>query len=75
MTLEKGKAYSVRLTSGTWVSAEFLSEETLGGFDVEIRSFGARRHIRARTRYQFRSLRTGRTITLRSMRKVKEVAL
>ena len=68
--LEQGKTYQVRLTSGKWVQAEFLSAETNGGFDT-ISQFGPR-HIRARTRYQFRNIATGRTITLRSQRKVKD---
>lgn len=63
MTLQPGKAYQVRLTNGSWVVAEFLSEETYGGFAK----------IRARTRYSFRNLASGRTITLRSQRKVKEL--
>jgi len=73
MTLEKGKTYQVKLTSGAWVIAEFLSEDTDGGFagnDWTL-SFGA--SIRKRTTYHFRNLRTGRTITLRSQRKVKQI--
>ena len=33
MTLEKGKTYRVKLTGGAWTDAEFLHEETYGGFD------------------------------------------
>lgn len=74
MQLEQGKTYRVRLTSGAWVDAEFLGSETYGGFKTYGGSYTAARHIRKQTRYEFRNLRSGRTITLRSMRKVKEIA-
>lgn len=74
MTLEKGKTYQVRLTNGAWTDAEFLGEEPYGGYDMVSRALGGlTRHVPKRTRYQFRNLRTGRKITLRSMRKVKEI--
>jgi hypothetical protein len=73
VTLEQGKAYKVRLTSGAWVQAEFLSAETDGGFNTVSRTWGTSRHIRKTTRYHFRNLASGRTITLRSQRKVKEI--
>ena len=73
MTLEKGKTYRVRLTSGKWVDAEFLGSLATGGFKTSSLSLGITRHIRMRTRYDFRNRESGRTITLRSMRKVKEI--
>jgi len=72
MKLEQGKTYRVRLTSGAWTDAVFLEAETLGGYDVNP-TYAPSRHIRKRTLYQFRNLRTGRSITLRSMRKVKAI--
>lgn len=72
MTLEQGKAYRVRLTSGKWVVAEFLEAQTTGGFDSWQNSYGTHHHVRKATRYHFRNLASGRTITLRSMRKVKQ---
>lgn len=73
MTLEQGKAYKVKLTTGKWVSAEFLKQETYGGFKTHAGPFAPERQIRKRTRYEFRNLGTGRTITLRSLAKVKEI--
>jgi hypothetical protein len=72
MQLEQGKTYRVRLTSGAWVDAQFLSAEDYGG----IKTYSPDRRpitIRKRTRYHFRNIRTGRTITLRSQRKVKQI--
>jgi hypothetical protein len=73
MQLEQGKAYKVRLTSGKWVVAEFLEEQSTGGYRVWISGVGMDRRIRKETRYHFRNLATGRTITLRSQRKVKQI--
>lgn len=73
MKLEQGKTYKVRLTSGAWVSAVFLSEATYGGFNTPARLFAPVSHIRKRTRYYFQNIGTGRQITLRSLRKVREI--
>jgi hypothetical protein len=74
MAFEKGKTYKVRLKSGPWVPAEFLSQETWGGIDMTSRALGGlTRHIRKRHTYHFRSLKSGRTITLRSLQRVKQI--
>jgi hypothetical protein len=73
MKLEQGKTYRVRLTSGAWVDAEFLEEQQTGGFNSWNNTFGVHRHIRKATRYHFRNIRTGRTITLRSTRKIRQI--
>ena len=71
--LAVGQTYLVKLTSGKWVRAAFLTEITLGGFKAPARLFAPERHIRKRTRYEFRNIGTGRTISLRSLRKVREI--
>lgn len=74
MAFEKGKTYRVKLTSGTWVDAEFLNEEPYGGYDMVSRALGGlTRHVRKRNRYHFRNLRTGRTITVKSQQKVTQI--
>jgi len=63
MQLEQGKTYRVKLTSGAWVRAEFLEDSQYGP--------GLYSSIRTTTRYHFRNLKSGRTITLKSQRKIK----
>lgn len=74
VSLERGKTYRVKLTSGRWTEAEFLGDETIGGDSYMPRfgpAGGIRRTIRRRTRYNFRNIVSGRTISVKSMAKIK----
>jgi len=73
MTLEKGKTYRVKLSGGAWTDAVFLHEETYGGGPAMDGPYGRRPAIRKRTRWQFRNIKTGRSIVLKSQQKVKEL--
>lgn len=65
MTLEIGKTYRIKLTSGEWTDGRFDGLHESGVY------LGSGR--RTHKRYHFTNLRTGREIVLKSLAKVKEV--
>jgi hypothetical protein len=62
--INPGEIRRVKLTSGAWVEARFIGAHEIGGA----------LRMRARTRYVFQNLATGRTITLKSRAKIRKVA-
>ncbi len=69
--LERGRTYSIKLTTGKWVRAEYIYETQGGGFNTRSLVFGTTTKIRMKRRYHFRNLSSNREVILRSMQKVK----
>lgn len=69
ITPEIGKTYLIKISTGRCL-ARCTDIRHGGGFDTVSRVFGVARHVRAYTRYDFINLRTNRTVTLESRRKI-----